>query len=244
MKRLRGLANRTMHALGYQIVPYPPSDYVRSRDSMHRVLNKLSIDCVIDVGANHGQFGQWLRDIGYKGWIVSFEPVRAVFEDLAKQAEALPPWRVFQYALGSRDGKAEINVNVHDVLTSFLDPKVTEKIPWTQVANIETVEIRRLDSILDDCIADIPSPHLYLKLDTQGYDAEVLHGAEGVLNRILAVQTEISFIPIYEHMPALSDSLPEFERRGFSVVDFMPVVRDVDDLLMMEMDCILARKHK
>jgi FkbM family methyltransferase len=241
MKVVKRLVQKCIRSLGYEVVPYPPSDYVRSRDSVRRVLDKLSIDCVIDVGANHGQYGDWLRDIGYKGWIVSFEPVRAPFEDLAKHAAARPPWRVFQYALGSEDGQAEINVNVHDVLTSFLAPIVTETLPWSRVANRETVEVRRLDSILDECLTGIASRRLYLKLDTQGFDLEAVRGAEGVLTDFLAAQTEVSFVPLYEAMPNWIDSLKEFQSRGFSVVDFMPVTRVAGDLLMMEMDCILAR---
>jgi hypothetical protein len=102
------------------------------------------------------------------------------------------------------------------------------------------VEVRRLDSILDECLAGIDSPRLYLKLDTQGFDLEAFRGAEGVLDKILAAQTEVSFVPLYEGMPGWADSLKEFESLGFSVVDFMPVTRVSGDLLMMEMDCILA----
>ena len=244
MKAAKRLVQRCVRSLGYDIVPFPPSDYVRSRDSVRRVLDKLSIDCVVDVGANHGQYGSWLRDIGYKGWIVSFEPVRAPFEDLERCAAARPPWRAFQYALGSENGQAEINVNVHDVLTSFLLPIVTETLPWSKVAGRETVEVRRLDSILDESLGGIPSPRLYLKLDTQGFDLEALRGADGVLANFLAAQTEISFVPLYEGMPNWIDSLKEFQSRGFSVVDFMPVTRVAGDLLMMEMDCILARDFK
>lgn len=233
---------KCLRSLGYEVVPYPPSDWVRSRDSLRRVLNKLSIDCVFDVGANHGQYGDQLRYIGYKGWIVSFEPVRASFEDLSKRAAARPPWRVFQYALGSKNGQEEINVNKCDELTSFLTPLGPSKtLPGNRVVGRETVEIRRLDSIFDECMAGIASRRLYLKLDTQGFDLEVLRGADGVLTNFLGAQTEVSFVPIYQGMPRHIESLKEFESRGFSVVDFMPVTRVAGDLLMMEMDCILAR---
>ena len=234
---------RCLRSLGYEVVPYPPSDWVRSRDSLRRVLNKLAIDCVIDVGANHGQYGNQLRDIGYKGWIVSFEPVRAAFEDLSKCAAARPPWRVFQYALGSKDGQAEINVSETDELSSFftsLGPSKT--LPGNRIVRKETVEVRRLDSIFDECIAGTAASRFYLKLDTQGYDLEALRGADGILQKVLGVQTEVSFVPIYQEMPGYLESLKEFESRGFSIVDFMPVTRAAeDDLLMMEMDCILAR---
>jgi len=241
MKAVKKLAQNFIHSLGYQIIPYPTNGYARSRDTMRMVLDGLSIDCVIDVGGNHGQFGDWLRDIGYKGWIVSFQPVRAPFEDLRKRAAARPPWRVFQYALGTKAGQAEINVNDHDGLTSFLTPLVTTTLPFSRVARSETVEVRRLDSVFDECLAGIDLPRLYLKLDTQGFDLEVLRGAEGVLKDILAAQTEVSFVPLYEGMPDWMESLKEFQRFGFGVVDFMPVLRVNGSLMIMEMDCILTR---
>jgi len=231
-----------LRSLGYEVVPYPPSDRVRSRDSLRRVLNMLSIDCVLDVGANHGEFGNLLRDIGYKGWIVSFEPVHGTFKDLSIHAIARPPWRVFQYALGSENGQAEINLSESDYLTSFLTPLgPTKVLPHNRVVGKEAVEVRRLDSIFDECMAGIDARNIYLKIDTQGFDIEVLRGAEGILSQLKGAQTEVSFIPIYQGMPRHIESIREFEARGFSVVDFMPVSRDDGGLLMVEMDCILAR---
>jgi FkbM family methyltransferase len=225
------------------VVPYPPSDWVRSRDSLQRLLPRLSIDCVFDVGANRGQFGDQLRDIGYTGNIVSFEPVRAHFEVLSKRAAAQPPWKAFRYALGSQNGQAEINVNEDDVLTSFLPTTTgpTSTLPRNRVVGKETVEVRRLDSIFDECMAGIASRRLYLKLDTQGFDLEALRGADGVLEKFLGAQSEVSFIPIYQGMPTCLEALNEFQSRGFDVADFMPVLRASDDVLMMEMDCMFAR---
>ena len=221
---------------------YPPTDWVRIRDSLTRVLDKLSIDCVLDVGANQGDYGDLLRDIGYKGWIVSFEPVRATFEKLAKRAAARPPWRVFQYALGTTNGQAEMNIAQGDDLNSFLTPiGPSETLPQNRTIGREIVEVRRLDSIFEACMEGIDARNLYLKLDTQGFDLEVLRGADGVIDKFSGAQTEISFVPIYEGMPGYRESLKEFESRGFCVVDFVPVTRMAGNLLMVEMDCILAR---
>ncbi len=236
------LANGCLHSLGYELVPYPPSDWARSREVLERVLGKLAIDCVFDVGANRGQYGDQLREIGYKGWILSFEPARALFDDLSRRAARRPPWRVFPYALGSENGQAEINVGESSFLTSFLVPLGPSKtLPMNRAIGKETVEIRRLDSIFEQCMEGIGARRIYLKLDTQGFDLEVLRGAEGILGSVLGAQTELSFVPIYHEMPGYMESLREFENRGFSVVDFVPVTRVSGDLLMMEMDCILAR---
>ena len=152
---------------------------------------------------------------------------------------------MFQYALGTENGQAEIILNENDEMTSFLTPiGSTKTIPRNRVAGKETVEVRRLDSIFDECIAGIDARNIYLKIDTQGYDIEVLWGAEGVLPQLKGAQTEVSFIPIYDGMLHYIESIREFEERGFSVVDFMPVTRDDGGLLMVEMDCILARVPK
>ena len=233
---------RRLRSIGYEVVPYPPSDWVRSRDSLQRLLNKLAIDCVFDVGANRGQFGDQLRDIGYKGTILSFEPVQAHFKILSARAAARPPWNTFKYALGSQNGQAEINVNEDDVLTSFLPSNPpTSTHPRNRVVAKETVEVRRLDGIFDECMAGSGARRLYLKLDTQGFDLEALRGAEGVLDKFQGAQSELSFIPIYQGMPTSLETIREFQNRGFDVVDLMPVTRASDGLVMMEMDCIFAR---
>ncbi len=244
-----------LRSLGYDLAPYPPGDWARAREALLRVLDKLAIDCVLDVGANRGQFGDQLRAIGYKGWIVSFEPVRTSFEELVRRAAARPPWKAFPYALGASDGRAEMQIGESHFLNSFLTPLGPSKtLPMNRAIGTETVEVRRLDSIFASILAStfdsisaesppgVGARRIYLKLDTQGYDLEVLRGAEGVLSLILAAQTELSFVPIYHGMPGYAESLQEFESRGFGVVDFVPVTRVAGDLLMMEMDCILARK--
>jgi FkbM family methyltransferase len=226
-----------------EMVPYPPADWVAGRNILRRVLSQLSIDCVLDVGANRGQYGSLLRDLGYRGQILSFEPVRANFEALAACAAQRGPWKCFQYALGAADGQAEINVTDEDVFSSFLKPREDslERFPRNRVIRSETVQVRRLDAVLAESLAGVTEPRIYLKLDTQGFDLEVLAGAAGVLPGILALQTEVSFRPVYHGMPGYEDSLRAFQACGFGVVDFMAVNRDSGGLCAIEMDCVMAR---
>jgi FkbM family methyltransferase len=236
------LIQKCLKSFGYEVVPYPPSDWVRSRNALRNLLTTFSIDCVFDVGANCGGYGNHLRDIGYKGWILSFEPVHATFLELEKQAASRPPWRIFPFALGATDGQTQININQCDLMTSFLTPVGPSKeLPFNRTVGSETVELRRLDSIFTTCMEGISARNLYLKIDTQGFDIEVLRGAEGVLANFRAAQTELSFVPVYEGMPRYDQALKEFESRGFGVVDFLPVTRTEDDLRVIEMDCLLAR---
>lgn len=187
-----------------------------------------------------------LRGLGYKGWIISFEPVRANFEVLQSVAAQHSPWRVLLYALGAVDCEGYINVTEDGLFSSFLTPKAESQsmFPKNRVEKTEKVSMRRLDSVLDAAIAGIPAPRIYLKMDTQGFDIEVLKGAESVLPTVLALQTEVSFRNLYEGMRSFAESIEEFRTRGFDVVDFLPVTRDPHDLGAIEMDCLLTRSTR
>jgi FkbM family methyltransferase len=243
MAKMIKLVQKVLKSAGLELVPHPPNEWVACRNILRNVLNKLNINCVIDVGANRGGYGSMLRDIGYSGHIFSFEPVLANFEALSTRAAQRGPWKCFHYALGARNEQAEINVTDEDVFSSFLKPREDsrERFPRNRVTRSETVQVKRLDSVLAECIAGVASPRIYLKMDTQGFDLEVFDGAAGVLPSVLALQSEVSFRPIYHGMPGYQDSLRKFEAHGFGVVDFMPVMRDTGGLCSIEMDCVMAR---
>src|SRR5882672_4717902 len=65
------------------------------------IFDRLKIDCVLDVGAHVGQYGRFLRNIGYTGHIVSFEPVRANFARLERRSERDAKWTIHRLALGN-----------------------------------------------------------------------------------------------------------------------------------------------
>ena len=79
-------------------------------------------------------------------------------------------------------------------------------------------------------------------MDTQGFDLSVMEGAQGILPRILALQTEVSLHGIYHGMPGFVESVSKFQAAGFEVIDFVTVNRDMNQLCAIEMDCIMARK--
>jgi len=231
----------------YKLLPWLPVNFAhwfRNRVLLRYILRKLSISCVLDVGANRGQFGTLLRGIGYTGWIISFEPIRANYEVLKAAAAQREPWRVFPYALGATNERREINVAEETVFSSFLTPREESQVrfPTNKLARKEEVDVRRLDCVLETCLMDIPPPRIYLKLDTQGSDLSVMEGAQGILPRILALQTEVSLHNLYHGMHNFVESISKFRAAGFEVIDFVTVNRDIDQLCAVEMDCIMARK--
>jgi FkbM family methyltransferase len=241
------VSQQLLRASAYKVLPRVPSGWahwLRHRVILRSVLKKLSINCVLDVGANRGQYGTMLRRIGYDGWILSFEPVRANYELLQAEAANWERWRVFPFALGEEAERRTINVTAETVFSSFLDPREESQARFrnNRVERREIVDVKRLDAVLDECLTGIESPRIYLKLDTQGFDLEVMAGAKKVLPRILGLQTEVALRSIYHGMRSFAESVGWFQTNGFEVIDFVTVNRDVDDLCAIEMDCIMARR--
>lgn len=243
-RKIKNVAGRLLRNCGVDIVRYPYRDHSRLRSTLSQIFDALEIDCVLDVGANEGQYGQQLRAMGYKGWILSFEPLSSVLPKLQKAASGDAKWKVFPHALGASDSVATINVMSHTVFSSFLPPDPVGSQMFDQqntVQRTESVKVHRLDGVLDTYLAGIPNPKIYLKLDTQGFDSQVFEGAEGVLDRILALQTEVSLHQLYLGMKSAFEALPGFMAKGFEIVDFVPVTRKENKLAAVEMDCIMAR---
>lgn len=178
------------------------------------LLARRGITTVLDVGANEGQYATLLRRVGFTGRIISYEPVPDVAAALRTRASADPAWEVVDVALGARSGTLRLNRTVGSDLVSALDP-----VPFAQrvlgqnaeVVGHVDVPVRRLDEVWP---AD-PDDTVLLKLDTQGYDLEVLKGAERSLEAVDVVQTELSFLPLYRGMPHALEVMEWLADQGF-----------------------------
>lgn len=202
---------------------------------LKRLLEILQVNCVLDVGANIGQFAKELRGIGYTGRIVSFEPLRSEFDRLSRQFSADPHWRGHQIALGSEDRMMSINVARLTVMSSILQP-----VREVEGANTETIAVKRLDTLFRSLVDGIDTPRVFLKMDTQGYDVEVFKGAAGCLPDICGMQSELSVQPLYVGMPHYIDALRTYENAGYELYNLSAVNR-VDDGGLLEMNCFMRR---
>src|SRR5690242_17748917 len=115
----------------------------RSRLTAHR-----KIDLLLDVGANTGQFARSMRELGFSGRIISFEPLHDAFLSLQETAKNDPLWDVQNYALGERDGVATINVSQNLLSSSLLPmlPAHEAGAPESKYVRAEEITIRTLDT--------------------------------------------------------------------------------------------------
>ena len=208
------------------------------------VLRTYQINCVLDVGANRGQYATMLRKAGYRGHILSFEPVPSVAEGLARTAAGDDKWTVHPIALGREDGMTSMHVVPgQGTLSSMLPPSDfgKQRFPTMRETRAEEVPVRRLDGLLDSLLADIPGPRVFLKLDTQGFDLAVFEGLGERAGDIAALQSELALLNIYEGMPRMPEALQIYEAKGFEVSGLFPVSREFDTTRILEYDAILVR---
>jgi len=163
------------------------------------ILQDRRVDLVVDVGANVGQTGQSLRQAGYGGRILSFEPVPSAHASLTVAAASDERWTVAKrMAIGDTDGDIDINVSDSTDLSSALDASddLLRTLPKTHSTERVTVPLRRLDTVLPEWIGDAKT--IFLKIDTQGFERNVLNGAPETLKRITGLQMELSLFPLYQ----------------------------------------------
>ena len=205
------------------------------------LLRRLDINVFLDVGANKGFFSTHVREIGYGGHLFSFEPIASDCDHIRRLAAGDPKWTVLQYGLGAETKKSEFNVSsfAQQTVLSSLLPRAGGNPP--DVRSIQ-VDLHRLDEVLPALISDISAPRVFLKMDTQGFDGQVIDGAAGILDKILGLQSEVSVVPQYEGAPPYTKALAKYHELGFELLDLF-VVNRTDSGGVLEYDCVMLRKQ-
>lgn len=211
-----------------------------------RILRTLEINCVLDVGANVGQFVTLLRkSAGYRGHIVSFEPASDTFKLLAARCKDDTKWSGHRWALGREQGEFSLNRFSSSDFNSLLSPSEFGSSRHQQLLQpngTEVVDVRRLDDVFDSVTRHIADPRVFMKIDTQGSDIDVLAGARARLGAILGLQIEVSFHAVYEGLPSFMDVFRDVDAAGFDLAGVFPVTRETDRMRIIEADCLFVAR--
>lgn len=236
----RELLHDVLRAVGMSVRRYTPGNVPDAQ--VQALLAHHRVDLVLDVGANEGQYARSLRKAGYTGRVLSFEPLQDAWERCATIAAADHAWSLApRMALGRSEREVEINVAGNSVSSSVLamEDKHREAAPGSQYVATQSVPMRRLDGVARAEIDEARRP--YLKVDTQGYEREVLAGAEGVMHRICGVQLEMSLTPLYEGSPSLRDLLEMMDGWGFTPWALLPGFIDPVSSRTLQVDGVFFR---
>lgn len=210
--------------------------------ALARILTLHGIDLVLDVGANTGQYAGRLRTLGYRGRIVSIEPLTDAHRQLAEAAAGDPLWTVGpRVALGDRDGTATLQRSAESDMSSFLPfrPEMATLLDSAAMCGEEIVPVHRLDGLFEQFAG--PGDRVLLKSDTQGWDLAVLDGAAAVLDRITLVQIELALVPVYQGEPDWLVAVGRLAALGFSPILFSPGYFNRRLARLLSMDGVFAR---
>ncbi|WP_332658254.1 FkbM family methyltransferase [Brevundimonas sp.] len=235
MTRFVFALNRKLRDFGYEVKRY---DFANPSYQAQQALADSRIDSVIDVGANRGQYASEVRRSRPDVAIHSFEPLPEPFEVLARAAAADPRRSAYNVALGRTAAIQRMMISRNDESSSLLPTHaaLTDSAPQTEAVGVIDVEVRTLDSY-GPGLGD----RLFLKVDAQGYESEVIAGAGDVLKRALYVQLEVSLTPLYEGAPRPFEILKTMDEAGFVIHTLTPVFSDRRSARLMQADVLFSR---
>jgi FkbM family methyltransferase len=230
---------RLVRQFGVDVVRYP------LHDPMARTVKLLThhrVNCVVDVGANDGGFATAIRGCGYAGRIISFEPLAEPFERLRKQAESDANWDVRRCAVGATSDEVTIHVSgdagksssVLEMLSSH-----TDAAPNSRPVGTQTVSQDRLDHLLPTMAVGAGS-RIFLKIDVEGYENQVLDGAAGLFSDggVVGLQLELSLVPLYSGAMTYREGLDRAEALGMRLMGLDPVFADEETGQLLQADAV------
>jgi FkbM family methyltransferase len=208
-----------------------------------RLLEHHKIDLILDVGANTGQYAKEIFSLGYKGKIISFEPLTDAYKKLTENSRGRNNWTIAERcALGDEDGEVEINISENSVSSSIL--KVmgshTDSEPGAKIKSTEKTKVFKLDSVADKYLKGYKS--IYYKIDTQGYEEKVLIGSKETLSKIKGIELEMSLIKLYEGQKLYLDLISILNSYGFELQSIEPAFTDKKSGRLLQVNGIFFRE--
>ena len=206
-------------------------------------LDYKEIDCVIDIGANDGQFGKNLRKIGYKKQIISFEPIVTAYRGLEDTSKKDKKWKVFNFALGENTEEAEINISQNSLSSSILDMKKEhlDSAPSSKYVKREKISVKTLDSFKEEICKNFKN--IYIKIDTQGYEEKVLIGGKDLVTQAKGLQLEMSVYPMYENQLLFNEFFTKIEKLNFELWDIERTFSNPKSGKILQIDGIFFKKN-
>ena len=234
------LLRRLARAAGFELLPLR-----KAREPARRLVNLLErsrVDLVVDGGANRGQYAALLRELGWRGAILSIEPIPELRAELVRRAAGDPAWRVAApVALGAAPGRATLKVSAESDMSSLLprSPRLERLSPSSRPVRRIEVPVVRLDA-LPELVAS-PAERIFLKLDLQGFEGSALEGARGLLPRIVGLQLELSLVTLYEGELGWRAMIDRAEALGYVPWLFLPGYVEPRSGRELQMDGVFLR---
>jgi len=235
------LLQRRARRYGYSLVAAPPpSAGAPVWDIWTWVRATSSVKTVIDIGANDGQYAEYLNDFFKPTVIHAFEPLAVCQPKLAALGQKIPHLTVHHVALADEAGEATFFSNEYAPASSLLTVSdlARRAFPETERASASTVRLARLDDVLS---ADTLGRDILVKIDVQGVEDRVIRGGHGVFSAAKIVLIEMSFAPVYDGQPLFEEVHTLLEACGLRLAGFKNQIDDAQTGQPLFAHCLYRR---
>lgn len=183
---------------------------------------RFGVRTVLDVGAGRGDWAAALRAAGYRGTIVSFEPLAGPFEELRLASEHDPAWFALKVALGAvRERRAMAT-------------------PGAGYEGREEIQVVTLDEVCRDRLT--ARERVYLRVDAQGSEVEILRGAHATLPQVDVLELELSATDIHDGKRSYQEMLNFGEAVGMDLAGLLETSFDEDAGRLLQFDALFSRR--
>ena len=242
-QHIKNLLKKMFYKIGLDVYRFKPS----SSPQMQTIsaLKKKNINLIFDIGANIGQFAKSIRSAGYNEQIVSFEPLSSAHTKLSDFAAKDEKWIVHdQCAIGDFEGFKTINISRNSVSSSLLSMHSNHQnaAPASKFISKEKVSICKLDNISAKYFTS--ETRLLVKIDTQGYEWEVINGAKNTILKSHGIICELSLVALYHNQKLWRDIIDRLEAYGFMLWAIQKGLADPITGQTLQVDGIFLRKDK
>lgn len=205
----------------------------------NQLVERIGVNRILDVGAHQGDFVLDLVQAGWSGSADSFEPDQRSFVLLQKRAAKVEWWTAHQVAVSNVESKMDLYLARNEV-SSSLRPMMAAHVnaePNSEILGSMSVSTRRLD----DLVEVLPTDRIFLKIDVQGFESEVLDGAVKTMPNVVMAQVELSFVPLYEGQSLWLEVVSTLVAHGFHLCGMILGFYDPDTGVLLQADGLFIR---
>lgn len=192
---------------------------------------------VIDIGGSHGQFVREALQVFPEARIYTFEPIPACFAELTELAREHSRIKPRQLAISDSSGSDTFNVSSFSDSSSFQTMRTAHLEAWPHTALKEQIRVEkaRLDDLFDP--ATLAQP-VFIKIDVQGHELQVIRGARQVIAASQRVMLECNFAELYDGQPSFDQIHQEMRKLGFALDCLISPLRHPSTGELMSSDLI------
>ena len=233
IQNIKTILNRLIGLLNYRIVngEWGPRGFVET----FKRIRKAGIlpSQIVDVGASKGVWTLECMSVFPDAFYFVVDPLEENWAFLEKLTMTYPSVRAWKGALGPDHGY--LTMHIHGDQSSFLESEYSDPLGSSR----KEVEMRPLDSFL---CSPLKPPDL-IKIDVQGFELEVLKGAEKCLSSCEILLLEVSFYKIYRNSPLAHDVIAFLRERGFRIFDICTYAQRPYNGALCQSDMVFAKNN-